>query len=308
MTVRPTYLMAEPTHFDVAYQINPWMKPALWSADPAANRRVCEAGWHHVKDALESAGGEVHAMPGVAGLPDLVFPANAAVVLDGKAVLARFRHPERRGEERHYAAAFDALVASGVLDEVVFIEGCYQEGAGDCIWDATRRVFWAASGPRSTPHSVRVLGDHFGKPMVHMPLATEEFYHLDTCFCPLSGGEVLYYPPALSETALRALFDHTTPQQRIAASAADAAAFAVNAVSIGRTIIMARPPAALHARLAERGYDVIAVDLDPFILSGGGAFCMTLRLDLASDPASAVRALDAAASIRTPPAELIHDY
>jgi N-dimethylarginine dimethylaminohydrolase len=31
--------------------------------------------------------------------------------------------------------------------------------------------------------------------------------------------------------------------------------------------------------LAERGYKVMDVNLDPFILSGGGAYCMTLRLD-----------------------------
>ncbi len=42
---------------------------------------------------------------------------------------------------------------------------------------------------------------------------------------------------------------------------------------------MARPPARLVARLEERGYHVRSVDLDPFILSGGGAYCMTLRLN-----------------------------
>jgi hypothetical protein len=48
---------------------------------------------------------------------------------------------------------------------------------------------------------------------------------------------------------------------------------------------MAEAPPRLGARLAERGYQVTEVDLSPFILSGGGAFCMTLRLDLAAAPA-----------------------
>ena len=43
--------------------------------------------------------------------------------------------------------------------------------------------------------------------------------------------------------------------------------------------------AALRARLEARGYAVVEVDLAPFILSGGAAFCMTLRLDLQSQPA-----------------------
>jgi N-dimethylarginine dimethylaminohydrolase len=292
---RPAYLMADPSHFDVSYEINPWMRPDAWSADPAANLRTARTGWQALARALENAGGKVHAMPGVAGLPDIVFPANAAVVLNGKAVVARFRHGERNGEEPHYLAALEALRDQGLLREVVQIEGCYQEGAGDCIWDAARRLFWVASGPRSTPNSVEILGEHFGQTMIHVPLATEQYYHLDTCFCPLSGGEILYYPPALTEAARKALFDHTTSDQRIEATDEDAQAFCVNAVSVGRKVIMAQPPASLHDRLSERGYDVIGVDLDPFMLSGGGAFCMTLRLDLQSAPAPAVRSLEAAA-------------
>ncbi len=290
---RPTYLMVEPNHFTVSYKINPWMKPTVWSSDPAANQGRAKAGWCQVRNELETAGALVHTMPGVPGQPDMVFPANAAVVLDGKAVLARFRHPERRGEERLFGAAFEALVAAGNLREAVFIDGCYQEGAGDCIWDPNRRLFWAASGPRSTRESVALLGRHFGRDTVHMPLATERFYHLDTCFCPLTGGEILYYPPALSETALRALFEYTNPDQRIEVGAADAAAFSVNAISLGRKLVMARPATGLRDQLTRLGYDVIGVDLEPFILSGGGAFCMTLRLDFESEPVR-TRTLEAA--------------
>jgi len=208
--------------------------------------------------------------------------------------VARFRFPERAGEAPHFHDAFEALRRAGVIAEVTDITDIFQEGAGDCIWDANRRLFWTASGPRSTPDSLKVVADYFGQPVVHMPLATDAYYHLDTCFCPLSGGEILYYPPALSDEALRALFQHTTPDQRIEATTRDAEAFCVNAVSLGRKLIMARPGAALHDRLAARGYDVIGIDLEPYMLSGGGAFCMTLRLDLVSQPASALRGLEAA--------------
>ena len=179
-------------------------------------------------------------------------------------------------------AAFDRLKSEGLLTDVAFIEGCYQEGAGDCIWDASRNLFWVGSGPRSTPESVDIIARHFGQEVVHLPLATEQFYHLDTCFCPLSGGEILYYPPALTAEARRRLHDLVPAHMLIEATAEDAAAFCVNAVSLGRTIIMAAPPASLRDRLGERGYTVLGVDLSPFILSGGGAFCMTLRLDLES--------------------------
>jgi N-dimethylarginine dimethylaminohydrolase len=282
MRALPTFLMTDPAHYQVAYQINPWMKPDAWAADPAACHAAANTAWGALRAAIEDAGGAVLVAPGAAGLPDMVFPANAAIVLGRRALVARFRHAERQGEERPFLAAFEDLVGQGVLDEAAPIDGCFQEGAGDCIWDASRSLFWVGSGPRSSPDSAAVIAAHFGQRVVHLPLATERFYHLDTCFCPLAGGEILYYPPALTAEAERRLRDIVPADLLIEASAADAGAFCVNAVSLGRTLIMAPPSLTLRARLAERGYQVSAVDLAPFVLSGGAAFCMTLRLDLES--------------------------
>jgi N-dimethylarginine dimethylaminohydrolase len=120
---------------------------------------------------------------------------------------------------------------------------------------------------------------------VALELATERFYHLDTCFCPLPGGEVLYYPPAFTPAAQAAIKDHVAPHLLLEATDEDAARFCVNAVAFDRTIIMAEAADDLRARLTERGYRVIEVDLAPFILSGGGAYCMTLRLGRAALPA-----------------------
>ncbi len=297
MSRKPQFLMVDPANYGVDYEINPWMRPGVWGADPAANARAARSAWLALKRALEAAGGEVHVADGATGQPDMVFPANAAVVLDGKAVLARFRHPERQGEEPHFLDAFLTLRAQGAVNTVEPITGCFQEGAGDCIWDASRRLFWVGSGPRSSAASARILGERFGDETVSLPLATEQFYHLDTCFCPLSGGEILYFPPALTERAKANLTARVDPDDLIESGAEDAAGFCVNAVSLGRTLIMARPPRRLKDRLTERGYAVVGIDLDPFILSGGGAFCMTLRLDLTSSAAALARREPALAAI-----------
>lgn len=289
MTDRPAYLMADPAHFQVSYEINPWMRPEAWSADPAANRLTAHAGWRALKASLESAGGVVHAMPGVEGLPDIVFPANAAVVLNGKAVVARFRHGERSGEEPYYLAALHTLRRQGVLDEVVQIEGCYQEGAGDCIWDANRQLFWAGFGQRSARQAADETRAFFGQAVTPLELVSPRFYHLDVCFCPLSGGEILYYPPAFSPAALAAIRDAADPDALIEATDDDAARFNVNAVNIGGRLVMASATPNLVARLAERGYEVMDVDLGPFIMAGGGAYCMTLRLDRKSAAAGAAQ-------------------
>jgi N-dimethylarginine dimethylaminohydrolase len=284
MTARkPIILVVDPAHFNVSYVINPWMNPGEWSADPAAHQLAARASFDSLCGALAEAGAELHTIPGVQGLPDMVFPANAAVVLDGRAIVARFACPERQGEEKPFLAALQGFVARGVLREVsIFPEHVFQEGAGDAIWDVTRQLFWAGYGQRSVFGAVAALERFFGRTVVPLELATPRFYHLDTCFCPLSGGEVLFYPAAFTPESLAAIHARVPPAQRLEASAEDAAAFCVNAVCIDRTVVMARAPAHVRAMLEGHGYRVLDVDLDPFILSGGGAYCMTLRLDRSS--------------------------
>jgi len=284
------FLMTDPACFDVSYQINPWMAPKAWRPE---HRDAALAASAKLKAALKAAGARVETIEAVRGLPDLVFPANAAVVLDGRVLLARFRHPERQGEEAVFRSAFTRLQARGLVQEIVDLpEGVLQEGAGDAIWDADRQHFWVGYGPRSSKASVGVIERTFGEDVVALELASDRFYHLDTCFCPLAGGQVLYYPPAFTPAALATIRAHVPEAQRIEASDEEAAAFCVNAVNLGSRVIMARAPASLRAKLTARGYSLTEIDLDPFILSGGGAYCMTLRLDRTRQPAPVILAAE----------------
>lgn len=280
MTTSAHILMVDPAHFDVHYAINPWMRPAQWAADAATLQSRALASFIALRQTLEQIGCRVSAVDGAAGLPDMVFPANAGIVLDRRVLLARFRHSERQGEEAHFAAIFRALQSKGVVDSVDFLPtGCFQEGAGDCIWDASRGHFWAGWGPRSSREAIDAVAAHFGQRVVPLELVTERSYHLDVCFCPLSGGEILYYPPALSPEARARVAAEVPAAQRIEATDEDLAQFNVNAVNVGRDVVMSRCSARLRELLEARGYCVHTVDLAPFMLSGGGAFCMTLRLD-----------------------------
>ncbi|WP_374471534.1 dimethylarginine dimethylaminohydrolase family protein [Phenylobacterium sp.] len=287
------FLMTDPAHYEVCYQINPWMKPATWRDERDACLAAAKAASRELKAALKACGAQVETVEAARGLPDLVFPANAAVVLDGKVLLARFRHPERQGEEAIFRSAFCKLKSRGLVQEVMDLpEGLFHEGAGDAIWDLGRQLFWAGYGPRSSRGALAVLQGFFGHEVVPLQLASERYYHLDTCFCPLSGGEVLYYPPAFTEESLAAIRARVPESLRIEATDEDAAAFCVNAVNLDRRIVMAKAPAALRARLEARGYELVEVDLSPFILSGGAAYCMTLRLDRTSAPATTVLAAE----------------
>ena len=286
MSAKPLILMTDPAWFDVSYEINPWMRPTVWGADAARHAKAARKSFDALVAALRSAGAAIDIIDGASGLPDMVFTANAAVVLDGKALMARFRYPERRGEEPQFRRAFETLKARGLIGEILTLpEGRFHEGAGDALWDAARNLFWVGHGPRSDAEAAEDIRAAFGQTVVPLRLATERFYHLDTCLCPLSGGEVLYYPPAFDAQGLAAIAGRVAAQDRLVASEEDAAGFCVNAVCLGRTVVMAKAPHRLKAALTERGYAVVEIDLAPFILSGGGAFCMTLRLDRASDGA-----------------------
>lgn len=276
-----TYLLVEPSHYDVSYSINPWMRPGVWAQDPAGHRTEAGTAFRSLEAALRGSGARVEVADGVTGLPDMVFPANGGIVLDGRALVAKFRFPQRQGEEASFQRVFDGFVERGLIREVVQLpEGCFQEGAGDCIWDRTRALAWTGYGPRSSPHSPDVIREVFDIELHRLELATDRFYHLDTCFCALPGGEVLFYPGAFSKAGNALIRDVVAADLRIEASDEDAARFCVNAVALDQTIIMATPADRLTGVLRERGYTVKPVALDPFILSGGGAYCMTLRLDL----------------------------
>jgi N-dimethylarginine dimethylaminohydrolase len=276
------FLMTDPSHFSVSYQINPWMKPDSWTSE---SFQAASKGARALRNAIVATGAVVEMVPAVEGLPDLVFPANAAVVLDGKVLLSRFLCSERQGEEAVFRAAFEALRARGIVNEVVELPAdVMQEGAGDAIWDIDRGFFWVGYGQRSTQNSVAVIEKTFGEPVVALELASPKFYHLDTCFCPLSGRKVLFYPPAFTAEGLATIHARVSVVDRIEATDDEAAAFCVNAVNIGRTIIMAEAPESLHRKLKAQGYILSEVDLAAFILSGGASYCMTLRLDRTSLP------------------------
>ena len=234
---------------------------------------IDHADWYREKPQIEL----VTAVP---ELPDLVFTANAAVVLNGVVLLARFRHAERAGEEPHFETAFRKLQACGFVNAICKLpDGIVLEGAGDCVWDATRSLFWMGYGPRSDLAARDAVAGLFGQDVVALELADARFYHMDTALAPLPGGEVMYLPSAFTAAGLAAIRERVAPDERIEIAIEDGRRLAANAVSLGSTLIMSGCGPRLRAQLAERGYEVVATPLSSFLRSGGSAFCLTLRLD-----------------------------
>jgi N-dimethylarginine dimethylaminohydrolase len=273
-------LMCRPDHFSVAYTINPWMDPNGWAPNHHLLLSSAHREWGRLHRTLVQAGAEIELVSPAPGLPDLVFTANAAVVLDRKALVARFRHTERQSEEPHFEAAFRKLQHRGVIDAVTTMpKGIRLEGAGDCVWDDTRQMFWMGYGPRSDAAAQTVVAAEFGVEVVALELADARFYHMDTALAPLPGGEVMYVPCAFTADGLGAIRERVARDRRIELAIEDAQALAANAVCIGNTIVMSGCSDKLRETLRKRRYSVTVAPLPSFLRSGGSAFCLTLRLD-----------------------------
>jgi N-dimethylarginine dimethylaminohydrolase len=280
ISTRARFLMCPPDHFGVAYKINPWMDPDSWESRSDALLTASRREWGALHRALSELGAEIDHVAPVPGAPDLVFTANSAVVLDRVALLARFRYPERRCEEKHFEAAFRGLQARGLIDAVRKLpDDLFLEGAGDCVWDDTRGMFWIGFGPRSDAAAREVVEGQFGVPTVALELVDPRFYHMDTALCPLTRGEVIYVPRAFTPLGHAMVRDRVEPALCIELAPEDACQFAANTVCLGSTLVMSGCSARLRAELEERGYRVVTTPVPSFQRSGGSAFCLTLRLD-----------------------------
>ena len=86
------YVMTPPTFFAVEYAINPWMDPS----SPSTPTRSLEQ-WQALRATSAELGHTVDLVDPVAGLPDMVFAANGGLVLDGPAIVARFKYLRASG-------------------------------------------------------------------------------------------------------------------------------------------------------------------------------------------------------------------
>ncbi|MFE1192079.1 dimethylargininase [Streptomyces olivaceoviridis] len=261
---RRRLLMCRPRHYDVTYSINPWMNPGRDTDTMLAVRQ-----WEQLRDLYLELGHSVEEIKPVEGLPDMVFAANGATVVDGRVFGARFRHAERTAEGPAYLRWFEERGYQDVLwPEHI------NEGEGDLL-TVGRRIL-AGTGFRTDIRAHTEAQEFFGLPVTSLTLVNPRHYHLDTALAVLSDDEIMYYPDAFtpgSQAVLRALFPHA-----VIATAEDAAVFGLNAFSDGRHVLLPTAAKGLQAQLRARGFEPIGVELTELLKAGGSVKCCTLEL------------------------------
>ena len=262
-------LVCPPEYYRIAYEINSWMHLEV-EADPLLAR----IQWDNLMAVLEKdCGATLERMVPGPEVPDLVFTANAAAMASRTAVIRRFRHPERRPEEDYDSRWF---LAHG-FDVQRLPEGLYFEGAGDLL--GFDQIKFGGYRQRTDIRAYEQVSRIMNSEIMPVELIDSRFYHLDTCFCPLAGGELLWFPAAFDRYGQAAIREVVPASRRLEVGEEEAARFACNAVSIGKHVVLPEHCPETTTMLKAQGYVTHAVDLSEFLKAGGAAKCLTLALD-----------------------------
>ena len=258
--------MCRPTYYTIAYEINPWM-----SLKRQANTRRARAQWQQLYQLLtRTLAARVDLLPPRAGLPDLVFTANAGLVQGRTLIRSNFRYPQRQREEPIIERYFRRR---GL--RVVTLSPRYRfEGEGDALWMGQTLLFGFRFRSDALAHEelARILKAR----VLPLELVDRRFYHLDTCCCPLNEDTVLWFPKAFDRYGRRVI---ERMAETISVSEADAKRFVCNAIALGRDVVVqAGVSKALSRRLTRRGFRLHEVNLSEFLKAGGSAKCLVLRL------------------------------
>src|SRR5688500_15418154 len=256
--------MCRPEHFKVSYAINPWM-----DISQGVDRELAIQQWENLRQTYLDLGHDVEVIEAQAGLPDMVFAANGGLVIEGRALGARFTHVERRAEAPAYLQRLETLDLKAVTEPVHV-----NEGEGDFL--VVGDLVLAGTGFRTDPGAHTEVQELFGVPVISLQLVDPRFYHLDTALAVLGDSHVAYYPEAFSPGS-RAVLQRLFPDA-ILATEADAVVLGLNAVSDGRNVVLPSVATDLAEQLRERGWNPIGVDLSELLKAGGSVKCCTLEI------------------------------
>jgi N-dimethylarginine dimethylaminohydrolase len=258
-------LLCRPDYYGIEYEINPWMNRAR-----AAHPALAAEQWERLRQNLEANGCQIELIPPEPGLPDMVFTANAGLVIGRRVILSHFRHRERQGEAPHFREWFEARG----YEVVTLPERFLFEGEGDALFAGD--VLYCGYRFRSDVHAHQWIAGLLGCLVISLELRDDRFYHLDTCFCPLPDGGAIWYPAAFDGYAQGAIRHHLDPLIEVPPE--EAIHFACNAVIAGRQVFLAEGCPTLTRALRERGYPCSELPMTEFIKAGGACKCLTLFL------------------------------
>lgn len=274
-------LMCSPDYFDIVDVKNVHMQGNIGQT----NKVLVNDEWMQLKtvyDDLKTKGAldEVSVIPGAEGCEDMVFCANQTFpwkMADGKevVVMSRMRHASRQREVPY----FEKFFAAKGFTPLHFKDAEMFEGMGDVIPHTKKRLLYGGYGHRTTAAAYDELAIMLDTPIVALELVNPKFYHLDTCFVPLSADSVMLCKEAFTETGLgmiKQLFKkiYYIPEEEAEKYfSLNAHAFESHGV---KTAILQKGSTVTVDALKQEGFDVVEIETAEFMKSGGSVFCMKM--------------------------------
>lgn len=265
-------VLTTPDYFDVEYVINPHMSANVGTVQ----KEVARQQWKALRASYCALDIRPLIVEGEPDLPDMVFCANQTLpfyqpTTDRRGVvLSRMHADQRRAEVPHYEAFF----AERGYDVETLPPDVTFEGMGDAIWHPNRFQLWGGYGFRSGIDAYDALDTLLDVDILLLKLQDSDYYHLDTCFCPLDANHVLIAPDAFDNTG-RTLIEECFETVIEAPDGEARQQFACNAHCPDGTHVLIQEGCDRTARqLRNENFRPIALDTSEFLKAGGSVFCL----------------------------------
>ena len=228
------------------------------------------AQWQNLHDTLKKLGVNLHFVDPMPDYPDMVFTANAGLVCGKTAVLAQFKYRERQGE----AVGFQRWFEENGYAVVIPRTGSF-EGEGDALFSKPDTLFCGFGFRSDRPVCAEVGKLVHAKDLIECELIDPYFYHLDTCFAPVTAEKAIIFPEAFTKDSLARMEKHI---ELLPVPEHDAKRFACNAVLLERDVIVPAGCPETEGILQGLGCKTHPVELDEYIKAGGAAKCLSLKI------------------------------
>jgi len=263
-----TIIVCPPVYYRIEYSINPWM-----DVKSKVNKTKVFKEYHNLIELYKKLGGKVVEIVPENGLPDMVYTANAGYAERKTFIKANFKFSQRKKEADIVEDFFKNKLGFKTYQ---LPKNIFFEGTGD-LFKINGRYFFGW-GPRSDKKAKKHLEKILNKPIIDLELVNPYFYHLDTCFGPLSKDIVLINPKVFTKSGLEKIKKYF--KKVIQVSENDNQKLACNLIVIDNNVIISQGISLkLANEMSNNGFNVYEMDMSEYLKGGGSVKCVSLMMN-----------------------------
>ncbi len=264
------FLLSPPIYYEKAYDFSDDNDFYVRYRDREVNRLKAWGQWSHIVRKYMEKGARIHIVEASEGLSELTFVGDSIFLFGKKAVISRFKHPERQKE----ATYMKEWALNKGFEVMEIPEGYVFEGNAEAFYSHDLDVIIMGYGGNRTSIEVAdMLEDFLGIRVIPV----EKFdFHLDVVLFLLKKY-IIYAQGKVSEESIERLKE--TGFKTIPVPSHFIEDLGLNSTYLGNTVFVndSKNAPELKKIYLSLGFDVEIVDTSEFHLVGGGVKCLTLE-------------------------------